>query len=879
MSTKEQKRLRLQILRSGESKIQFNLSENWESTKITKAERKITKREIDSLVNYYHRGIKQREKDYWNQVHKILAKSLKSKSPEDEIFGDEVRNILSSQEWVDELNIAKTRYRVELGRFILKCSKKIYYNIMPLENDIFWDKFQEIVDFPTLNALKSQEDRKYEIPLLQIRIGEDLLNIPWWLSRTADQKSIWCCRYAFAISSLGDTYPPKLKFDDLKILTITRPTFDLNSFPLKEEMIEILLSLFNQDSCKWNFLDGEIENIDQLNSIKENGDFDTRRSFQGITDIQVRDLISSRSTISPNLIFYNGHWDCELVDNLHVANIYFDNEQGLTVHDFLKKDSRWVTGFLTGAPLLNTIPPDNCKDSLIIMNACRSAVMQDHGATILEYISKGSLFVGSNFSLLSDVEGSSANDFLMTVLKNQGNQFVSHSLLQAQVLTDDLVNGDDKNEKKMCELYQKTSLCIFGDVRAHLSLPYDSRTKDNILPVKLIITDRWQPSFDELEINPKGGLTYRIIKYETVTPITSFALRDEEIEIGLAPLATAIRLCVEDSNYVILGPAFASSGSIGLASKNIKNFQEFKSMLIKSFEDKKVMNIAILQKKLTSTFMIRTFIKHILLENGGIKNDQIDKEYIKIINEIEILSIEKLNNILVTRNINKYDCVLLLGNDLIDLSKNHAYNIISNNIEDVTASLLELPGKIIPRGIFICKRGSLANHEWKPFFEEFFAEYNSGVSKIKNEGSKTIRYESEKDLPLLSYSKSDPNHLLAIKLIAESNFFNLPSVFDWDNFAFRNHISIQKLKDYIGNYQTKIEGTEKQKSIFSENLEVMKQFFLDQLNKRESMDSSDLKKLTLELCKRTKITGVVVKEITQDFTDEARKFIEVMEIT
>src|SRR5690606_14847027 len=95
------------------------------------------------------------------------------------------------------------------------------------------------------------------------------------------------------------------------------------------------------------------------------------------------------------------------------------------------------------ASLLDSVarPPDS-KDSVFIMNACRSGHPEIVSTRIYEYLAHQTAFVGANYALLVDNPESPALKLFAELLQNKRGMYLAHLLQRIQKLSIDLSRED-----------------------------------------------------------------------------------------------------------------------------------------------------------------------------------------------------------------------------------------------------------------------------------------------------------------------------------------------------------------------------------------------------------------------------------------------------
>lgn len=846
MSPSDYKRLKLEIMKKSVDRIEFRLSGLiGDSILLSRTTREIRHETVRSIKDKWFNSLNNAANSFLYKFIGETKRVLNETSLGELNSFKKIREIIHKDTgWKEALKQARDSYMMTIGKSIVKISSNILHLLLPEKNDQFWRVFEEQIEIPTTKALQRIDGDKNAwmgIPLLQIRIDEDLLGLPWWLSRTCDLKSLWCCRYALAVSPHGETSPPKMKFSDLRILTITRATYDLEAFPLKRDIIKLLESLINTSPLKWRLMDGVFGDLSQSEaSSSVLNDAPSKEDFQGVSSDLVRDLLDIPSE-SPNFIYYHGHSKLESDEQgFSQPHLYFHDDSIISPDiDFktLLVDYESFYGLLAGSPLLEIMPPSLCRDSILIMNTCGSAINCNQSEYIQKYINEKSLFIGSNYSLLDDPDGSSANNFLENILRNR-EQFIAHCLLYAQ-----LYNGISHpiNNSQLCEIYKKASLCLFGDVRANLILKFDDEFKDNVIPIKLLITDRWKLGFEQLGISHSRNLSFLVVGEEEHPPSYNFVLSDGQVKIALAPLSVAIDLCIVDpANYIILGSAFSSSGSVGLVSQKIVDWNKLKEKIETYYQSRKTFYIGILKERLTSTFMVLAVFYNKLNQFFG--KEKVDKIFRDVVKLKSVKLETGKPKFLDSSFLNEVDITLVLDEE-IEAVKARGLHILSEDVETEAARVLGISGGIIPRGVFLTRKNWFRKPDDKPAIIEFCNNFNIKVGEFKQQGKK-IEIASKKDIPLYTYNKNDPSELKAIKTIAESGFFGSNISFDWTNFAFKLSISKAKAERIIldiGNNINFDDYPSRDKDDEGRKLKNLQSRCLAELNTKSEWDPVDIR--------------------------------------
>jgi len=367
------------------------------------------------------------------------------------------------------------------------------------------------------------------------------------------------------------------------------------------------------------------------------------------------------------------------------------------------------------------------------------------------------------------------------------------------------------------EVYRKASLCMFGDVKTSLELvtedisESDSESDEKCPPdsrLILRVTDRWQEALPEfIGSRSKGSGETQDGKFlidcvdEDCLPANAaYELKDEPPMIALCPLATAIHWCVhEPDNYVILGPALASSSSVALATSS-KKYDDFKGLVEEIADRKNKAFIGLLEKNLTTSYMVKFLTSHYLKlhlgdekEAQSIHNELFDYHY--FFNE----GYDFLNNPDHTR---KADAFLVLFEDINVVKKDKKITIIERDIETKTARIAGMD--FIPRGVFLGRKSLVSSTEGYSRLKSFFDDYHEPLNrKIAAKGEvreawEMLWVESDGNRVFFSFDQAHPEILRKIKTFADEIMF--PSPFgglEWDSFLTQPTVDCAKLMSII----------------------------------------------------------------------------------
>lgn len=686
----------------------------------------------------------------------------------------------------ENITKASSELAERIGQSIVSLSGDMLQDFLPKENTEFARLFIDELDTPTLNARGSKDPNSWwDIPLVQVRVEHDLLCVPWWLARTYDRTSLWCGRYALAVSpSLNDTEPPAMlmeKGGGVHILSITRPTFDLQKWmPISQDTLRNALGLVSDGVLSWRLLDGILgdENLASEKLSLFNEATPNPSAFKGVDKDSVRNAALQKQN-PPNVVVYQGHWFNEIKETGETAPFV-----GLHDRRFESKPenlSLLSTGIMP-VPLLAVTPEDR-KHKILIMNACDSAAPINHGRLIQQYIESRSVFIGANYPLLADHSGPSLDALIKSILKNR---YLAHAISEVNTLQTDLSNSN----VNVLEVFKKAGLCLFGDVRTSLRKEFDETANDNRARLKMKLTEKWARELDRLGLHTYESMTF-ITSPDDKPPNWDFSLLGPGPELALVPLVKAIDLC-EDDDYVILGPAFSSAESVALVSQKFKNWNEFDTHFANCIQDQHKLKVGILAKRLTSTYMVQLFLRQRMerIYKSVIGASISGKElWDRFVNPRVAGVTAKLADRSFIKGV---DISLVL--DQPEATLRTLGTPLAVDVETEIAGLLELKDKL-PRGILITKREYLETKNEREEILNFCHDFNTRIEEL----SKTS-VNSEDGKPdtfaLLTADRARPEHLISIQKFAQTDFFK-NSNFDWENFWCRPRTSITKLETSV----------------------------------------------------------------------------------
>jgi hypothetical protein len=749
----------------------FELETETGEVELVAGERRVTLQVLASEGKEWQESLSTLESEFNKQYLEASRRSRELAQAEGKTGADIQDYILSDSWWASAVQSAANTLVTKSGEYIEYFSAKLLNTFLPSDSK-FWEKFNELIEDPTREAFsgKDAENPWLKVPLLQLRVAENVLSIPWWITRTQDLNSLWCTRYALAVSpSLRRTNAPNIEFsaqNPLQILTVTRPTSDLKDWiPITPAIAQI----YSKDTrLVWRLVDGFLGVDDQ--PLPERFESDTvAAEFEGVDINLLRDSLNQKK--KPNLVFYQGHWKNRLDGETQVSRpfIYLHDPRPTSTPDPQIRSAPSLP-----VPLLDIIEPKVYAESVLIMNGCNSAAPLEQASYIQDFIDQHSVFIGASYPLVAYGERSSIGPLLTNLIDNK---HLAHTLLQANQLEKPAAQKHFNPR----DLYFKAALCLFGDVRAHLFLKWNTTTLDNVTPIQLVLTNRWKEGFEKLQLKHSKGLTFRMDIPANYAPTDKFAMTDKGVQIAITPLATAIDLCNSDAgHYKILGPAFTSRESVAIVSRKIKTLQELSAAMEKAWIDGKALRVGILAMRLTSTFML----KGVMLEDSfpdGRPEWLTLSNWPKLItyhpaflqgNSVDMLTDEFLDSV---------DLTLVLHEDPEKITEKRLF-VILKDLETQTAARLGLKTKRLPRGIFITKRENLVNEADASAVEEFCNLYNDRVHSFEQSGY-PFSVETTHDIPLYTYGRANKHDIEAIKVFAETSFF-AHEPFDWNNFAY-----------------------------------------------------------------------------------------------
>jgi hypothetical protein len=708
----------------------------------------------------------------------------------------------SVAEYDHDLEILLNEYKKTICLNIKDFSTDLLMDFLP-NDERFTTLFTSIIDKPSRDA---KDTELGQVPLVELLIQRELQGIPFWLTRTYDSKTFWMSRYALSIIpyiKASNTFPPKID-NDVRVISITRPTSDLVPFfPFEERLFKEV----KYTETKWKMIDGIFGKLDDPN----NGDFmKISKHFEGVTRNEFRQNLRRKDGNTPNLIYYQGHWQ------------NMENDGETTPHLFFSKPDAFVADIeelKEPTPLLSGVKPNEHKNSVLIMHACGSAAQDDNNSYIEKYITERSIFIGTNFPILSREKQGSNSIFENFILRK--DDYLAHSVLRSNsfepIESLDSLNFD---ENTIDEIYHKTAFCQFGDVRANFKRS-PGVSGDNVSKIKIKTTDRWKNGLEKLGIKESDGFNYSFDrKISEYVPSIEFTLSADVIQIGLVPLATAIEFCENSDEYKIIGPAFTSNDTIDIISTKYKTKEEFIDSWISLAKQNKKIKIGVLNTKLTSFY----FIKNVLF-NELVISKKVDKSvYTSMI--YQNAEYKKARNIKQLKNnewMKELDIVLDLYSTKEE--RNKSLNVIFKNIESLVANNLNIT--TIPRGIFIVRSDILCEDESLSSLKEFFNLYNKKIDEKNIQDNEAI--------PLKTFDKTKKEHWYAIKAFADRCVNDNQSEFEVHDFYCCNYfcskqIIINSAQHIFSKYNkfvhpSKIEaivaGIEKITNKFVENINII----------------------------------------------------------
>lgn len=740
------------------------------------------KNEFEKVAAEWKDEISKIEENLKNKRDKIDNKyieELKKNGRQDEDVYDA---LISNSQWLAEVQKEENKFMIEIGKVIYNYSATLLNDIFPdyKQEQNFWTIFDKYIDKPS----KPPEDGI----LLQIQTDCELAIIPWWLCRTMDEETLWCCRYAIGFAPFTRAIqPPTISFNDLRILSITRPTEDTClCLPITPKTFEEAELRYKEGDLKWEMLDGYIKHVKDPKrgvffSIERNR---TSHKFKGICK---NDILTIKKNYEPNIWFYHGHWENKTSNiGCPPPTIFLHNEMKHS-----NKDSRGLPASL----LKHIAPPSDHKDSVFIMNACSSGSEPNISNFITEYLETKSLFFGTNYSILANMPNSSASLLLEGIIKDGKSKYLAHILLNSQRLKTKLNNDNDGID--YVELYSKAALCLFGDVRANLGFIFDEVKGDNISPLLLKITKEWQNIFEDLfNINSDtigSGFSFSGIEAEGLASTADYILSKDRPELAICPLATAIRLCENDPDeYIILGPAITSVSMVNLASEKTKPYSNFKEMITTSFRGNKEIIIGLRKPTLTSSYMVNLLINNHLnnIEKNAEKVLLFIRKFVKYRYESE--GYDFINNEEHQKEVDAF-LVLFEDNEKIENSQNTKFVL-----KDIETAVAEILNDILPRGVFLGNKKALNNEYFKNIFDEFFKKYNNILNEKVGANSKDGYVNVQNVKGFFTYSETNPRFLRAIKKFYDKAMFHNPiNSLKWDSFYVKPTIDELRINEIL----------------------------------------------------------------------------------
>jgi hypothetical protein len=391
------------------------------------------------------------------------------------------RNIRSSDPYT------KSDLVQDIAKFIAAYSERILRELLPpFDDKFFWDSFQSWVDQQSREAFADPTSPNWvRLPLLQVRTEAALLGIPWWLARTRDHKSLWCCRYALAMApDQIELRPPNLLYHDLKILSLTRPTRDLSRWAPFEAATDLLPNTAAPEwpstttpefKPSWTMLDG-VWGHQQFDTIDDLLDFihrqPARSDFKGIPLHTLTSILDDLAeSAKPSLFLYQGH--CTMDEGgAPLLSLTSSRPSAKLIKDQSEENDP--------VPLLTAFPPPHCRDSIVILEACESAGPTNTGQHIEGYLKEKAIFIGLTYPLLADEARIQINAFLKELFNNP-HVHLAQLVLRANRLDQPFKNWPLSAEDA-CDLYRKASLCIFGSVNTNLSFQNLEKQTSEPLP-------------------------------------------------------------------------------------------------------------------------------------------------------------------------------------------------------------------------------------------------------------------------------------------------------------------------------------------------------------------------------------------------------------
>lgn len=699
--------------------------------------------------------------------------------------------------WAAAVAKIEETFMIGVGRLIREFSHNLRQDLLPERTETeFWRSFRKYIDDPSLMVESLP-------PLLQIQTDPKLGALPWWLSRTPDDKSLWGCRYALGFAPfLQDLGPPDINADrGLKILTITRPTYCLQHIlPITAKTFRVASEQYRSSNLRWCMLDGFHGNKDNPSEGVLASEAPAALEAAPFLGVCPRNVHEALNSIQPDIWFYHGHWDNR-------------QAEGVGTPPYLVLDDPMVPPSVRNirrvaekrASLLDTIaPPHKHRNSVFIMNACSSGGEPLLSQFITRFLQENSLFFGSAYPLLADMPGSSAALLLENILTEGTKENLAHLLRQAQELSTDLKQKDFD----AVELYKKASLCLFGDVTAHLGRPVTKKgpsteidstvspqgSVSHIAPpgtmldtvgddVVLKITDNWRKALLEdiglTEAAFDGRFTFKRVHGEELPATADYDLSDQRLEIALCPLATAILKCVSEPNdYVILGPGMGSVGAVGLAARS--NFGGTLSEALKTFVANDCQfHIELKQRNLSSTYMVRFLCLDAIFSLPPNSRKRSPDWYLDFTYQSERAS---------TR---EPDAVLVLWGKPI-LPQLDYREFLERDVEGTIARRLSI--EYIPRGVFLGRKNAIADSEKATRLQDFFRAFNGALRAKASSDSPTGCVVRGKTVVFPSFDKAHWSYLRAIKNFADQIMYrNDPYQLSWQSFYCRPDVPQEML--------------------------------------------------------------------------------------
>jgi hypothetical protein len=737
-------------------------------------------REWRQVVRYY-------EKQFNETCESLREKLISELGGADATSREFLEYASTHRECAETINEASTVLAEEIGRSIVSLSYDLLQKFLPEEDTDFCRVLIKELDTPTLVARGSDDPNSWwDIPLVQLRIERELLCIPWWLARTYDKTSLWCGRYALAVSpSLHDTEPPAMlmeKEGGVHILSITRPTFDLQKwFPISQATANDALGLISEGVLSWRLLDGVLgdENLESVKTDLFEESTTVPKIFKGVDKDTVRNAVFSKQR-RPNVVVYQGHWFNEWKDT-------FEDPPFLGLHDGRFQSKPESLSFLsTGVlpvPLLDFVP-DKSQHKILIMNACDSAAPINQGRLIQKYIEARSVFIGANYPLLADNSGPSLDSLIRSILRNR---YLAHAVSEVNTLETDL-NSPTVDVR---EVFRKAGLCLFGDVQTSLRKKFDETVNDNLARLTMKLTDKWAIELHRLGLRTYEGMTF-ITNPDDKPPDWNFRLTGPSPELALVPLVVAIDLCnSEQDDYVILGPAFSSAESVALVAPKFKDWAAFENHLALCIRSNKRLAVGLLAKRLTSTYMTELFLRGRMekvyrsVTGNTLPGNEIWDRFIK---RSYARDAQKLKD---SSFVKKMDLSLVLDASTETLET--LGKVLAPDVETQVADLLSLKEKLLPRGILITRREYLEAQNESEEILNFCHAFNTKVEEISKFPPANSADGQPDSIALPTAGKANPEHLNSIRTFAETDFFTKRH-FGWENFLYKPRAGITRIE-------------------------------------------------------------------------------------